>query len=145
MCCPSGGVGSTPTIRASAGRQRYTRYARRVEGPAYLVRGSMAKEWAQGFYKSQAWKALRQRALIRDGFTCRFCGARATEVDHIRELTPENIGDRQVSLNINNLQSLCHVCHTIKTMEDKGVIQKDCDEKYFFDENGDLSPRVVNS
>ena len=112
---------------------------------ARLFGGGMAKEWAQGFYKSQAWKALRQRALIRDGFTCRFCGARATEVDHIKELTPENIGDRQVSLNINNLQSLCHVCHTIKTMEDKGVIQKDCDEKYYFDENGDLSPRVANS
>ena len=105
----------------------------------------MAKEWAQGFYKSQAWKALRRRALIRDGFTCRFCGARATEVDHIKELTPENIGDRQVSLNIDNLQSLCHVCHTIKTMEDKGIVQKDCAPEYFFDENGDIAPRMANS
>lgn len=105
----------------------------------------MAKEWAQGFYKSQAWKALRRRALIRDGFTCRFCGARATEVDHIKELTPENIGDRQVSLNIDNLQSLCHVCHTIKTMEDKGIVQKDCAPEYFFDENGDIAPRMAKS
>lgn len=103
----------------------------------------MAKEWAQSFYKSQAWQAVRKRALIRDGFTCRFCGARATEVDHIKELTPDNITDRQVSLNLDNLQSLCHVCHTVKTMEDKGIVQKDCDEKYFFDEDGNLAPRSV--
>ena len=86
---------------------------------------------------------MRQRALIRDGFTCRFCGARATEVDHIKELTPDNIMDRQVSLNLDNLQSLCHVCHTVKTMEDKGIVQKDCDEEYFFDEDGNLAPRYV--
>ena len=79
------------------------------------------------------------------GFTCRFCGARATEVDHIKELTPDNITDRHVSLNLDNLQSLCHVCHTIKTMEDKGIVQKDCDEEYFFDENGNLSPRVLKT
>lgn len=103
----------------------------------------MAKDWAQSFYKSGAWKALRQRALIRDGFTCRFCGARATEVDHIKELTPDNIMDRQVSLNLDNLQSLCHVCHTVKTMEDKGIVQKDCDEEFFFDEDGNLTPRSV--
>jgi len=102
----------------------------------------MAKEWAQSFYKSQAWQAVRKRALIRDGFTCRFCGARATEVDHIKELTPDNITDRKVSLNLDNLQSLCHDCHTIKTMEDKGVISFDCDAEYFFDKDGNLSPRV---
>lgn len=107
----------------------------------FVLEKEMAKEWAQTFYKSQAWKMLRKRALIRDGFTCKFCGARATEVDHIKELTPDNITDRKVSLNLDNLQSLCHVCHTIKTMEDKGIVQKDCDEEYFFDEDGNLAPR----
>lgn len=101
----------------------------------------MAKDWAKAFYKSQAWQALRKLALIRDGFTCRICGARATEVDHIRELTPDNIGDVSVSLNINNLQSLCHDCHTVKTMIDKGTLQPDCDDGYYFDADGNLSPR----
>ena len=108
----------------------------------FVLEKEMAKERAQTFYKSQAWKMLRKRALIRDGFTCKFCGARATEVDHIKELTPDNITDRKVSLNLDNLQSLCHVCHTVKTMEDKGIVQKDCDEQYYFDENGNLAPRV---
>lgn len=42
--------------------------------PVFVYR-SMAKEWAKGFYRSQAWKAMRKRVLIRDGFTCRICGA----------------------------------------------------------------------
>lgn len=101
----------------------------------------MAKEWAEAFYHSRAWKALRQRALIRDGFTCRFCGARATEVDHIQELTPENIRDPKISLDLSNLQSLCHDCHTRKTLEDKGIIKPDCDPEFFFDADGNLAPR----
>lgn len=101
----------------------------------------MAKTFAKKFYQSAVWKTARRRALIRDGFTCRFCGARATEVDHIRELTPANISDVNISLNINNLQSLCHECHTKKTMEDKGVMQLDCDAAFYFDENGQISPR----
>lgn len=101
----------------------------------------MAKEWAQAFYHSKAWRAIRKRALIRDGFTCRFCGARATAVDHIKELTPENIGDPSISLNLDNLQSLCHDCHTIKTMEDKGIIKPDCGDEYYFDADGNLTKR----
>lgn len=100
------------------------------------------KPWARAFYHSQAWQTVRKRALIRDGYTCRICGARATAVDHIRELTPDNIHDPQISLNLDNLQSLCHDCHTVKTMEDKGVIQADCDDAYYFDADGNLSPRV---
>ena len=101
----------------------------------------MAKEWAAAFYHSGAWKAVRRRALIRDGCTCRFCGARAEEVDHIKELTPDNITDRSVSLNLDNLQSLCHECHTKKTMADKGIIKPDCDEGFYFDADGYLTPR----
>ena len=103
----------------------------------------MAKQWAQAFYHSSVWKATRKRALIRDGYTCRVCGARATEVDHIKELTPSNIEDKSISLNMDNLQSLCHDCHTIKTMMDKGVVKPDCDEGFYFDADGCLSPRVL--
>ena len=101
----------------------------------------MAKDWAAAFYHSPIWKATRKRALIRDGYTCRFCGARATEVDHIQELTPTNINDPSVSLSLSNLQSLCHDCHTRKTMADKGIIKPDCDEGFCFDADGYLTPR----
>ena len=102
----------------------------------------MAKEWAKAFYHSQAWRAVRKRALIRDGFTCRICGARATAVDHIQELTPENISDTRISLNLDNLQSLCHDCHTVKTLEDKKIIKPDCAREFYFDADGQLTPRV---
>ena len=102
----------------------------------------MAKEWAKAFYHSRAWQTLRKQAMIRDGFTCRICGARATDVDHIKELTPDNISDRNISLNINNLQALCHDCHTKKTMGDKGKKISDCDDSFYFDADGQLSPRV---
>jgi 5-methylcytosine-specific restriction endonuclease McrA len=102
----------------------------------------MAKEWAKALYHSRAWQPIRKQAMIRDGFTCRICGARATEVDHIKELTPDNISDRNISLNINNLQALCHNCHTKKTMEDKGKKISDCDDSFYFDADGQLSPRV---
>lgn len=35
----------------------------------------------------------------------------AEEVHHIKELTPENIDDASVSLNLDNLVSLCRECH----------------------------------
>ena len=35
----------------------------------------------------------------------------AVEVHHITELTPDNINDPSVSLNLDNLVSLCRECH----------------------------------
>ena len=90
----------------------------------------MAKEWARKFYNSKAWKDMRAYVLHRDLYTCP-CGARATEVHHIIELTPENINDPNIALNPENLQSLCHECHDKET---KG--QSDIVMGYAFDENG---------
>lgn len=102
----------------------------------------MAKDWAKAFYHSQAWQAIRLRALMRDGYTCRVCGARATEIDHIIELTPENISNQDISLNLANLQSLCHDCHTRKTKADKYIYAGgDCPPEFFFDADGNLTPR----
>lgn len=98
----------------------------------------MAKEWAKPFYRSAAWKAVRRQALQRDAFTCVFCGARATEVHHIRELTPDNIGDPNIALNIDNLQCLCHKCHTTLTMAEHGIKNIDCGMEYYFDADGQL-------
>lgn len=74
------------------------------------------KEWAREFYKSQAWKTIRQTAISRDKYLCVDCLAKgrytpAEEVHHITELTPGNIGDPAVSLNLDNLVSLCRECH----------------------------------
>lgn len=95
----------------------------------------MAKKWAKKFYKSKPWQYARQQALKRDCYTCADCGGRAEEVHHIVELTESNINDISISLNVKNLISLCHNCHTRRT---KGSI--DCDQNYIFDSSGQLVP-----
>lgn len=92
----------------------------------------MAKPYAKAFYNSRAWRDARQLALHRDRYTCAYCAKRAEEVHHIIELSPENINDVNVTLNLDNLMSLCHNCHNRVTHGNGGDVQ----EGYCFDENG---------
>lgn len=74
------------------------------------------KDWAKSFYKSKAWQAVRENVMQRDARLCVDCLAEgrytaAEEVHHIEELTPENIKDPAVALNMSNLVSLCRECH----------------------------------
>ncbi len=105
----------------------------------------MAKAFAKPFYNSTAWQTIRQQALRRDGYTCALCGARATEVHHIIELNEKNITDRSIALNLDNLQSLCHECHSALTMEEHGIRYRDCRLGYYFDEDGQLQKCPVDS
>lgn len=103
----------------------------------------MAKAWAKAFYNSGQWRAVRELALRRDGFSCQECGARAEEVHHEIELTPQNINDPRISLNLNLLHSLCGDCHKAITKKQKGFVNEDCDDEFYFDERGQLVPRGV--
>lgn len=94
----------------------------------------MAKDWTKGFYQSKAWRAARAAALRRDVFTCQMCEGWATEVHHIIELTPENI-NTPLAYDLDNLQSLCWLCHSKET---KG--QTDVIEGFYFNEDGQVSP-----
>lgn len=74
------------------------------------------QQWAEKFYKGTAWQACRQQAASRDMHLCQDCLKRGIitpmeEVHHIIELTPDNISDPEVSLNLDNLVSLCRECH----------------------------------
>lgn len=70
-------------------------------------------------YAHPGWKPLRLAQLAREPF-CRVCWqerrarVRATEVDHIRP----HRGDRSLFFDPENLQSLCHRCHSAKTMRE---------------------------
>ncbi len=62
---------------------------------------------------------LRPRQLLREPF-CRECarhGVRtyATDVDHVRD----HKGDWALFADPGNLQSLCHSCHSRKTMREQ--------------------------
>lgn len=71
------------------------------------------------WYKLRVWtRQLRPQQLLREPF-CRVCAAqgkreRATEVDHI---TPHR-GRWSLFVDPANLQSLCHTCHSAKTMRE---------------------------
>lgn len=75
---------------------------------------------AATFYKSIAWRLLREQRLMKDHGLCQMCLKEkkitpATEVDHIIPIRVD-WGKR---LKLENLQSLCHKCHMRKTAEDK--------------------------
>ena len=97
----------------------------------------MAKEWSKPFYNSGAWKTQRQAVLKRDKYICTEpgCHRLAEEVHHITELTEENVDDSKISLDMNNLRSLCRVCHKRITKQMKQNGNRIL-EDIIFDENG---------
>ena len=97
----------------------------------------MAKEWARNFYASKQWREVRQQVLRRDLYTCAHCNARAEEIHHIIELTPDNITDINIALNPDNLISMCHDCHTKTTKGSTGDLQ----EGYVFSDDGQVVMR----
>lgn len=104
----------------------------------------MAQEFAKAFYKSKEWQECRAFILMRDRYLCTRCGAPAEEVHHKVHLTPGNIGNVNVTLNPENLTSLCRSCHFEEHKADKARgIRKangltDCGDEYEFDEQGML-------
>lgn len=94
----------------------------------------MARDFAKSFYNSKLWHDTREYILMRDHYLCKGdgCSNAATEVHHIKHITPYNINDPNVTINEKNLISLCHNCHRVA--HGKTVL----DDEYFFDENGYL-------
>ena len=104
----------------------------------------MAREFSKAFYNSKEWKNVRKSILMRDKYLCVKCSAPAEEVHHVEHLTPFNIGDISITMNPDNLISLCKECHFAEHKKDKidGIKKAhsiiDCDNDYVFDENGYL-------
>lgn len=111
----------------------------------------MARDFSRAFYKSPEWEKVRQFVLMRDRYLCQKCGCPAEEVHHIIHLSPENIWDPKVTLNPQNLISLCRADHFAEHTKDKeagkrkalGLSEGDCADGYCFDENGQLVPEVL--
>ena len=83
--------------------------------PAEDRRSAQARSW-RWMYGTDIWRDdLRPMQLIREPF-CRICAqhghrVRATDVDHI----VDHRGDWALFIDRDNLQSLCHSCHSRKT------------------------------
>ena len=73
------------------------------------------EDWKR-FYWSTNWKSCRAYVWKRDGGLCVDCRKKgmitpAEEVHHVIPLTAENVKDPNISLNPENLVSLCRECH----------------------------------
>ena len=76
----------------------------------------MAREFAQAFYNSTAWKRCREAYKHKRSYLCENCLRRgiykAGEIVHHKiELDPVNINNPEVTLNFDNLELLCRDCH----------------------------------
>lgn len=83
--------------------------------PKEKPRSPESAAWRR-WYSLKIWtEDLRPGQLWREPFCCK-CGRRATDVDHIRD----HKGDWALFTARSNLQSLCHSCHSRKTMGELG-------------------------
>lgn len=86
------------------------------KGKRQDCRSDQAKEWHK-LYNTKLWtETLRPGQLLREPF-CRECTkrglrVRATDVDHIKP----HRGDMTLFADPDNLESLCHSCHSAKTL-----------------------------
>jgi len=66
-------------------------------------------------YDTARWKKIRVRVLLRDNYTCTACGVIVgnkpmnAHIHHI-DGNPKN-------MNMENLATLCHSCHSSETMK----------------------------
>jgi 5-methylcytosine-specific restriction protein A len=72
------------------------------------------------FYQRAAWKRLRARHLQIEPM-CRKCRQKGglVEASHVDHIIPFQSVDDPLALDENNLQSLCHSCHSAKTRSDE--------------------------
>ena len=98
-----------PGCGALVVRGRCDRHAVQERNEYDFRRGSSA---ARGY--DARWRRLRERILSEEPL-CRICGrAEAKHVDHIVPKARGGTDDR------DNLQPLCHSCHSRKTAEEDG-------------------------
>lgn len=98
----------------------------------------MARPFARRFYHSAKWLTCREYVLKRDHYLCVHCSAPGEEVHHIIWLTPDNINDPNITLNPDNLQTVCRDCHHRLHERGKYTRRETTQDGLMFDENGNL-------
>lgn len=92
------------------------------------------KEYAQTFYKGQAWQKLSSAYMESIHYICERCGGVAEICHHKKYITPDNINDPTITLNWDNLEGLCMDCHN----KEHKIKDKDSMRLSFFDNKGQI-------
>lgn len=102
----------------------------------------MAQSFAMSFYKSPAWLKCRRAVISLSLGLCARCKRPGSIVHHKIKLTPDNIHDHSITLDMANLELLCVACHN---MEHGGALP--VRENLFFTADGDIveAPHQFNS
>lgn len=100
----------------------------------------MAREFAEGFYRSRQWRETRRAYFESVHGLCERCMragvVKAGEIVHHKvHLSPQNIGDPSVTLAFPNLELLCRDCHAKEHPEIYGRV---AEQRVAFDENGNV-------
>lgn len=103
----------------------------------------MSQDFARGFYSSKQWQDCREAYMKKAGYLCEDCLLKGlyvpgVMVHHIKELTPENIRDANITLNFANLRLLCRKCHGEIHGKGKG-------RRYVVADDGKVIPRIVET
>lgn len=101
------------------------------------------------FYLSKAWQDVRKTVWLKQNLLCNRChkpvyvdgisdylpkGKRRTGIVHHKiYLDDSNINDKDITLNIDNLEGLCKDCHELE--HNKGQATRN---NYYFDEDGNI-------
>jgi len=91
------------------------------------------KEYAEWFYKSKQWQQVRNVYMSSRNWICERCGEVATICHHRKYITPVNIQDQDVTLNLDNLEALCQDCHNKEHRSSRADVSKPV-----FDSEGNL-------
>ena len=98
------------------------------------------KEFGAVLYNTKKWQRMRKYVWQRDKGLCQRCLKngiikQGEAVHHIVAITPDNVYDENISLNPDNLVTLCRECH-------EAMHKKALDRRYEIDEFGRvISPR----
>ena len=83
------------------------------------------KEWAKSFYLSHEWEHCRAAFMISKYWMCERCTNAARIAHHKIYLTPNNIGDPEITLSWHNLEALCQDCHNREHSRSKEEVTQD--------------------
>ena len=77
-----------------------------IKNWSFNVRRNERRDYYRSYLQSDAWQRKRYVVFKRDNWRCVYCGARATEVHHLK-YAKYNIGKEPIEW----LVSVCQDCH----------------------------------